>query len=431
MKLLLASAILWAATCAFAQTSDSKAKPSETEQNDLREALAEAGSSPVEFSRALEKHLEKYPDSPQRADIERALAKAAIEARDDQRTLLYGQKVLERGGQDPQVMDRVTRLLLRSDDPQSAAKALKYAQQFEALMRTVETEGPSGSRNRTQILDELDRAIARSLVFQARATGNLGKTDEAIVLARKAYERYPNADGAREIGRWLARTGKDSEAIEAYADAFTLSDPRNNPAEHAKDRARMSELYLKSHPSEAGLGDVVLKSYDRTSELLARREALQKDLDPNSQANDVMQFTLSSLTGDKLDLASLKEKVVVMDFWATWCGPCRVQHPLIEEVKKRFAERKEVVFLSVNTDEDTSLVRPFVASQKWEGPIYLDGGLKDFLNVSSIPTTVIIDKGGKLVNRMNGFLPERFVEMLSDRINDALGVRAPAQKAQK
>ena len=141
------------------------AKPSEAEQADLREALGEAGSSPIEFMRALEKHLEKYPNTPQRADIERAIVKAALEAHDDQRTLLYGEKVIERGGQDPQVLERVTRILLRSDDPESAEKALKYSRQFEEIMRTLEREGPSDTRNKAQIMEELDRAIGRCLVL--------------------------------------------------------------------------------------------------------------------------------------------------------------------------------------------------------------------------------------------------------------------------
>jgi thiol-disulfide isomerase/thioredoxin len=431
MKQLLAGALLWAATVTYAQPAPEPAKPSEAEQNDLRQALAEAGSSPLEFTRALEKHLEKYPNSPQRPDIERALVKASLEAKDDQRVLLYGERVLDRGGQDPQVMERVSRILLRSDDPASAERALKYSRQFEQMMRVLEREGPSESRNKAQILEELDRAIGRSLTLQARATGNLGKIDEAVALAKQAYEKYPNAESAREIGRWLSRSGKDADAIQAYADAFTLGDARASAAEKAKDRARLSELYLKSHDSEAGLGDLVLKSYDRTSELTARRAAMQKDLDPNSQASDVMQFTLKGVGGEKLPLASLKGKVLVMDFWATWCGPCRVQHPLIEKVKERFAGNPDVVFLSVNTDEDISMVKPFAASQKWEGQIYLEGGLSEFLRVSSIPTTVIIDREGKVVNRMNGFVPERFVEMLSARISEALGGRAPAQKAQR
>ena len=83
------------------------------EQQELNTALAEAGNSPVDYTRALEKHLAKYPDSAQRATIEAALAKSAIEAKDDKRILLYGEKVLATNPDDLQVLDRVIRTLLR------------------------------------------------------------------------------------------------------------------------------------------------------------------------------------------------------------------------------------------------------------------------------------------------------------------------------
>lgn len=432
MKLLLAWLLLAAATLSYCQQKpDEKPdvkQPSEAEQSDLRESLAEAGSSPIEFIRVLEKHLAKYPDTPQREQIERAIVKASLEAKDDRRTLLYGERVLEHGAQDPQILDRASRILLRSDDKESAEKALKYSRRLEEIMRALEREGPSESRNRGQVLEELDRAIGRALVYQARATGNLGRMDEAAALAEKSYDRYPTAESAREIGRWLSRSGKDQDAIERYADAFTLDDPRNTPADRGKDRARLTELYRKTHDSEAGLGDVVLKAYDRTAELLARRAAVQKEQDPNAQATDLMEFTLDGLGGEKLELASLKGKVVVMDFWATWCGPCRVQHPLYEKVKGRYSANSDVVFLSINTDEDQGSVKPFLAAQKWEGRVYFEGGLSEFLRVSSIPTTVIINREGRVVNRMNGFLPERFVDMLSERIDDALGSTRKAER---
>ncbi len=82
---------------------------------------------------------------------------------------------------------------------------------------------------------------------------------------------------------------------------------------------------------------------------------------------DPMNFTLTALDGGKLDLKSLRGKVVIFDFWATWCVPCRAQHPLYEELKKRFHERDDVVFLSVDTDEDHELVAPFLESQHWSG----------------------------------------------------------------
>jgi thiol-disulfide isomerase/thioredoxin len=401
------------------QTQTRKAAP-ETEDQELGRAISEAGNSPVEFVRVLEKHLQKYPDSPHKAELERALVKAAIENKDDKRIVLYGERVLARDSDDIQILDRVTRALVSTEDKDAAARALKYAKRYEELIGVLRKEPPQGHMSAGQWRDELDRSTGRVLALQARATGNLGRMEEAAELARKSYEAYPTAEGAREIGRWLSRTGKDAEAVEHIADAFTIPDSRNTDAERAKDRARMGELYAKVNGSEKGLGDLILQSYDRTTALVAARRLRLRDSDPNAQLTDPMQFTLSGLNGNKLQLAGLKGKTVVFDFWATWCGPCRAQHPLYEEVKKRFKGTDGVVFLSVNTDEDRDGVEPFLKEQKWEDKVWFEDGLSRALQISSIPTTIVVNGRGEVVSRLNGYVPDRFVDMLTERIRDAM-----------
>jgi thiol-disulfide isomerase/thioredoxin len=121
-----------------------------------------------------------------------------------------------------------------------------------------------------------------------------------------------------------------------------------------------------------------------------------------------------------LRLDSLRGKVVVVDFWATWCGPCRKQHPLYEQVKSRFQEESRVVFLSVNTDEDRDVVRPFLEENGWSQKVYFEDGLAGHLRISSIPTTLILGGNGAVFSRMNGFIPETFVDQLTERVQDAL-----------
>jgi thiol-disulfide isomerase/thioredoxin len=111
----------------------------------------------------------------------------------------------------------------------------------------------------------------------------------------------------------------------------------------------------------------------------------------------------------------------VFDFWATWCGPCRAQHPLYEEVMQKFRGSPDVVFLFINTDEERSAVEPFLKESHWDPhQIYYEDGLTRALSIGNIPTTIVMDRHGEIVSRMNGFVPNRFVDMLSDRIRDAL-----------
>jgi thiol-disulfide isomerase/thioredoxin len=407
-------------TAPAAPTETPAEKAAHDEVTALRRAIGEAGNSPKDYIRVLEAHLAKYPNSEHRDEIERALAKSAMEDKDNARIIKYGTAVLAKDGTDIQLLDRISRAYLTTEDQPSAAKALDYARRDESAIHALRRQPPPGRIGAVQWNEELDQATARALVLQARATGILGDKAQAIQLARRSYETYPSSEGAREWGRWLVATGDIPGAIPHYADAFTIEDPRNTEIDRAKDRRKLGELYTRANGSEKGLGDLILAAYDRTSSLMTDRIAGLKARDPNIQASSVLDFTLPGVNGKDLPLATLKNKTLVIDFWATWCGPCRAQRPLYEEVEKKFAGRDDVVFLAVDTDEDHSLVPPFVASQKWTHTVYYDGGLADFAKINSIPTTLIIDKNGQISSRLNGYIPERFVDMLTARIEDTL-----------
>ena len=389
------------------------------EQTALNKALADSGGSGVDFIRALEEHLKKYPNSPQKGNIERAIVKAAIEAKDEKRIIEYGERVLAAEPGDLQILDKVTRTLLLSDDRAAAEKALAHATRYQQEIEKLSGK-PQGHYSAGQWQEEISKGMGRSYVYEARATGNLGKVEEALALAQRAWDAYPSAAAARELGRWYSRQGKNMEAVDHFADAFTLEDPASTEVDRAQDRVKMGELYQKANGSEKGLGDLILAAYDRTSALMGKRIASLRKADPNLAAAKIMEFTLPALEGSPLALSSLHGKTVIFDFWATWCGPCRVQHPLYEKVKEHFKNNPDVVFLSVATDEEHNLVAPFLTDHQWSKKVYFDAGLTQKFEISSIPTTIIVDKSGNIASRMNGFVPERFVDLLTDRINQAL-----------
>ena len=412
-------AILLLAAPVAAQSAAGKA--GSAEQQDLERALSAAGASPVEYLRAIESHLAKYPDTPRRAELEGAAARAAIDAGDDRAIVEYGERVLARRPDDLTVLEGVARVLAAADSQDAWQRALRYARRSEDLLTGQRNDASRGRRAASpEVQDQIDREISGALLTEAAASGKLGRPADAVALARRAFEVFPAAAAARQASRWHERLGKSLDAARDLADALTVPDPRVPVDERARDRAHMDELYRKAKGSGAGEGDLLLQALDDNLALLHARELRTRAGDPNASAGDPMQFTIGGLDGSKLMMATLKGKVVVLDFWATWCVPCREQHPLLVQVRKRFAGNPGVVFLSIDTDDDRAVVQPFVQQQHWDDRVYFDDGLSRRLSILSLPTTIVFDPSGKVFSRLAGFTVSQYVDTLSERIATAL-----------
>ena len=109
---------------------------SPAEQASLTRALGEAGNSPVDFMRAVENHLKQYPNSPQRAELERAILKTAIDQNDDPRVIRFGESVLARDPDNVQVLEHVATALLRQGDQAFAERALERARHLEQVIHS-------------------------------------------------------------------------------------------------------------------------------------------------------------------------------------------------------------------------------------------------------------------------------------------------------
>ncbi|MBL8215714.1 MAG: TlpA family protein disulfide reductase [Bryobacterales bacterium] len=401
------------------KTLPGQEKPA-SEDDLLGRAMGEAGSSPLEQIRALERHLARFPKSARRDEIERALTKAAIEARDNTRLLKYGEPYIKQNPGDLLVLERLCRVLTTREDADSNKRGLEYARAFEKGLLQVSKQDPEDGRMTAQLRDDIDRGLGRAYTFQARALGHLGQLDEAVELARKSFSIYPSSEPARDIANLLIKQNKVNDALPHLADAFALPDPRVTDEDRRAVRKQMGEVYSKLHGSEKGMGDLLLAAFDRAAAIDTQRRAYLRQIDPNSEATSAMDYTITGVNGEKLDLKSLRGKVVVLDFWATWCGPCRIQYPMYEQVKQQFKARNDVVFLGINTDANREAVKPFLQEQKWNKAVYYEDGLSQLLKVGSIPSTFIFNRKGELATRMNGFVPDRFIEMLTERIKEAL-----------
>ena len=414
-----AAGVLCAALCAWAQQVEPsvRVEPSTEEQQDLMRALSE-GTSPVDLIRGLEAHLSKYPNTVQRPELERSLAKAAIESNDIPRIVKYGESAVAASPDDFLMLDRLAYAFLILGGEENATKAYKYARAFEDL---VDKMPVATGRDAARKQDEQERAIAHARMYQSRARTIQNDNEDALRLVARAFSAYPGEETAREWAEVLLRMDRQAEAIERLAEAFVIPDPYTTDDKRQNDRLLLGEQYAKLHGSEKGLGDLILAAYDRVSTTVETRRRKLLALDPNSTLADPMEFTVTGLDGKKLQLASLKGKRLIMDFWATWCVPCRVQHPLYETLRERFGARSDVVFLEMNADEDRSVVEPFLTAEKWDKTVYFEDGLARLLNVMNIPTTILIDKSGRIASRMDGFDPSTFLDQMTNRIQTILG----------
>ena len=127
-----------------------------------------------------------------------------------------------------------------------------------------------------------------------------------------------------------------------------------------------------------------------------------------------------------------KGKAYIVEFWATWCGPCREWEPQFERVAGHFAgQESEVVFFEINCDEDETLVGPYLAEEQPKTSVLFADGLDQLLRVNSFPTTVILDRTGKIAYRTEGFDPDSADKALIEAITRTLHPEAAAAGASR
>jgi peroxiredoxin len=156
---------------------------------------------------------------------------------------------------------------------------------------------------------------------------------------------------------------------------------------------------------EASLGDSSGGEQFRAA--MARLEA-------DDRKREHPEFTLKDLSGKSWTFSDLRGKVVLVNFWATWCPPCRKEMPDLETLYARF-ESKGFVVLGIS-DEEAAKVEPFIRERKVSFPVLLDPGRKinEMFVVEGIPKSFVYDREGKLeAQSIDMRTQKQFLEMLA------------------
>ena len=382
----------------------------------LQKAIADSGNDRAALVHNLKNYLLQFPDAPRKAAVHRALVEACQQLRDSACALEYAERLIAVHPDDSEMMMLAVNLLEKQGDDSSLKRASGYVSR---VLDRVEKTSPDQRPARSSLVEWQDHQNQlRSGLYYLEGQIEISEKNYAAAAKdlQTSYAIRANAAAAELLGEVSEKRNDLATAIEDYLLAFVLPEAGlTEKLDRHEVRMKLGNVWRKVYGTENGLGAQILATYDhlRAPAAVANPGARNKD------AKDLFAFVVRKLDGTTISLAPLKGKVIVLSFWATWCDPCRELEPVFNQVAKNFAGDKDAAFLAVNTDEDESLVTPFVAREKWDASMVFADGLDDFMSVNTLPTVLILDHSGKIVYRTGG-LAEGFPEALTVAVRTAL-----------
>jgi thiol-disulfide isomerase/thioredoxin len=392
--------------------SPSSQDPAQIEQQELRKAIDDAANDRVALVKNLEAFLQKYPESWQRPQIYRALVESSLQLRDFARAKDYAERLVSLNPDDISNTVLTIELLERYGDMPGYRRAVFYTSRVLEYLDRAPAKEKSPRVSPEEWAAAVKRDKSSLLTARGRLYLKLGDTPNAQKDFETSYALIPNASAANHLGE-IAELKKDwNAAILQYARAFTLTDGTNGAPSRIEVRKKIGNVWRLAHGSEDGLGDYLLHSFDETTAATASTHGPK-----NPDAKEPYDFVLRQVkTGSPVPLADAKGKILVLNFWATWCGPCRELEPRFDRIAANYAGRTDVVFYALNCDDDESLVQPYLDKVKPTTPALFADGLDRLLGVVSFPTTLILDRSGKIAFRQDGFDPEGFDKSLKEAV---------------
>lgn len=304
--------------------------------------------------------------------------------------------------------------------------------------------------------DSVAQAVAQGDLFASRHKYELAL--EAYLKADKlshhtcaqCYLKISNIE--RREGDFSAALGDTKRAVKAAGDNKTeavraylacasllsamAGKPTDKKLKEAEENIRMALARDPSIPIiHYDLGTVLLKQ-ERDAEGLAELNLFVNA--PNADPDDVAdarrtiaspirartpfapQFSFTTLEKQQISNADLRGKVVLLDFWGTWCPPCRESVPILRNINKKFSG-KGFQLVGISSDDDEDVWKTFIAAQKmdWSEYIDLSGAVQEGFRIESFPTYIVVDKDGVIRFRQSGLGPYTAGD-LDDAISRAL-----------
>lgn len=142
--------------------------------------------------------------------------------------------------------------------------------------------------------------------------------------------------------------------------------------------------------------------------------------EPNADNSESSQldFAFTGMDGIVDHTSNYRGQVIFINFWASWCPPCRAEFPSIEKLYQSFKDHPNVLFLTINEDRDPGVASAFLNDKSYSVPLYRSSGkIPDEIYSGTLPTTVVLDQQGRIRYHHTGFAnyaSEKFINQMAD-----------------
>lgn len=268
----------------------------------------------------------------------------------------------------------------------------------------------------TEDREELARDDYRAsfLRIRGRARAQLGDAEGARADLAAAVAAAPTAENYRALGTFHRATGDDRAAYDAFVSALAWGFPRWRQALADGTREEAATIAADLGIAADGLDDAIAA---RAAEVdLERKERILGE----RVGRETPDVKLVDLEEAAWRLRELDGKVVVLNFWATWCGPCLAEMPHYQALIDEYSDADDVVFLAVYQDRGTRPVLDYLEENGFTFAVAMDdGGVGTEFKVTGIPSHFMIGKSGRIEYASTGFSsPESYNREMRWRIEE-------------